>query len=121
MAKKLTSIGSNSPMSVHGITRTPMELQQTYPRTHISKMESLLKVVCSKYMQIAAKNVQNAMPKPDDSKNVRRPICLESLFHRIQNGIQHKINELKPITKYLSQLLQKKIQFQLLTQHTKLT
>lgn len=34
---KLTSVGNNSAIIVHGITKTPNELKQTYASTQINK------------------------------------------------------------------------------------
>lgn len=79
----LTSVGSNSPHNVHGMTSTPNELLQTYPSTHIKRIVSLpiaiAAAVCSKYIKIAAMSAQSVMPNPDESKNFRRPTCREKL------------------------------------------
>lgn len=82
----LTSVGKSSPIKVQGTTRTPNELQQTYPSIQIKRIVyppvAIVAVFCSKYMKMAAASVQIPIPIPEQIKNFRRPKYLEKLFQQ---------------------------------------
>lgn len=59
----LTSVGKSSPINVHGITRTPNELLQTYPSTQTKRIVSLV-LFSSKNMEMAAVSEHSVIPRP---------------------------------------------------------